>query len=137
MTPQYVRVTSLTCNRDMQNDMSTAREVLARILLFGIVPGGVLSALFMAGQTLLPAAFTTDAAVIAAVAHVVPLLAICMVRSNPHKQSARTPRAAAAADCECHVPSCNHSCSPTACFAAPENEGSPGLKSCTRLRRSR
>jgi Na+/phosphate symporter len=59
--------------------MSTAREVLARILLFGIVPGGVLAALFMAGQTVLPAAFTTDAAVIAAVAHVVPLLAICMV----------------------------------------------------------
>ncbi len=64
----------------VQNDMSTAREVLPRILLFGIVPGGVLAALFMAGQTLLPAAFTTDAAVIAAVANVVPLLAICMVR---------------------------------------------------------
>ena len=59
--------------------MSTAREVLARILLFGIVPGGVLAALFMTGQTVLPAAFTTDAAVIAAVAHVVPLLALCMV----------------------------------------------------------
>ncbi len=65
-----------------QNDMSTAREVLARILLFGIVPGGVLAALFMAGQTLLPAAFTTDAAVIGAVANVVPLLAICMVRND-------------------------------------------------------
>ena len=64
----------------LQKDMSTAREVLARILLFGVVPGGVLAALFMAGQTLLPAAFTTDAAVIAAVANVVPLLAICMVR---------------------------------------------------------
>ena len=61
--------------------MSTAREVLARILLFGIVPGGVLAALFMAGQTVLPAAFTTDPTVIGAVAHVVPLLALCMVRA--------------------------------------------------------
>ena len=59
--------------------MSTARDVLVRILLMGLLPGSLLGGAFMLAQSLLPAAFTTDPTVIAAVAHVVPVLAICMV----------------------------------------------------------
>ena len=62
--------------------MGTAREVLVRILCMGLLPGCLLGAAFLFAQTLLPAAFTTDPTVIAAVARVVPVLAFCMVRCS-------------------------------------------------------
>ena len=63
--------------------MSTAKAVLLRILLMGLLPGCLLGCAFMFAQTLLPAAFTTDPTVIASVAHVIPVLAVCMVRTTP------------------------------------------------------
>ena len=63
--------------------MSTAKAVLLRILLMGLVPGCLLGCAFMFGQTLLPAAFTADPTVIASVTHVIPVLAVCMVREPP------------------------------------------------------
>eukprot|EP00208_Stichococcus_sp_RCC1054_P003768 CAMPEP_0206138982 /NCGR_PEP_ID=MMETSP1473-20131121/4236_1 /ASSEMBLY_ACC=CAM_ASM_001109 /TAXON_ID=1461547 /ORGANISM="Stichococcus sp, Strain RCC1054" /LENGTH=520 /DNA_ID=CAMNT_0053532579 /DNA_START=234 /DNA_END=1797 /DNA_ORIENTATION=- len=60
------------------NDMSTAREVLMRILLMGAIPGVLLGIVFLVAQGAIPAAFTQDEAVIRAVTRVIPLLAVAM-----------------------------------------------------------
>lgn len=63
-----------------QRDLSTARDVLLRILLMGFAPGVVLGAVFLVAQSAIPAVFTQDPGVISAVTHIVPLLALAMVR---------------------------------------------------------
>ena len=63
----------------MQKDLSTARDVLLRILLMGFAPGVVLGAVFLVAQSAIPAVFTQDPGVISAVTHIVPLLALAMV----------------------------------------------------------
>lgn len=60
------------------NDLSTAREVLARILLFGCAPGVLLGIVFLIAQSAIPGVFTQDPAVISAVTKVIPLLAVAM-----------------------------------------------------------
>ena len=64
-----------------QRDLSTARDVLLRILLMGFAPGVVLGAVFLVAQSAIPAVFTQDPGVISAVTHIVPLLALAMVRA--------------------------------------------------------
>jgi Na+-driven multidrug efflux pump len=63
----------------LQKDLSTARDVLLRILLMGFAPGVVLGAVFLVAQSAIPAVFTQDPGVISAVTHIVPLLALAMV----------------------------------------------------------
>jgi len=63
-----------------QKDLSTARDVLMRILVLGFIPGLVLGAAFLVAQSAIPSVFTGDPGVISAVTHIVPLLAIAMVR---------------------------------------------------------
>lgn len=65
----------------LQKDLSTARDVLLRILLMGFAPGVVLGAVFLVAQSAIPAVFTQDPGVISAVTHIVPLLALAMVRA--------------------------------------------------------
>ena len=66
----------------LQKDLSTARDVLLRILLMGFAPGVALGAAFLVAQSTIPAVFTQDPGVISAVTHVVPLLALAMVRND-------------------------------------------------------
>jgi putative MATE family efflux protein len=61
-----------------EKDLSTARDVLLRILLMGFAPGVVLGAMFLVAQSAIPAVFTQDPGVISAVTHIVPLLALAM-----------------------------------------------------------
>lgn len=51
-----------------------------RILVLGFIPGLVLGAAFLVAQSAIPSVFTGDPGVISAVTHIVPLLAIAMVR---------------------------------------------------------
>lgn len=60
------------------NDLSTAREVLMRILFMGFAPGALLGLIFLVAQSAIPGVFTQDPAVISAVTNVVPLLAAAM-----------------------------------------------------------
>ena len=70
-----------TMSVTMQKDLSTARDVLLRIMLMGFAPGVVLGAVFLVAQSAIPAVFTQDPGVISAVTHIVPLLALAMVRA--------------------------------------------------------
>lgn len=54
--------------------------MLLRILMMGFAPGVALGAAFLVVQSAIPAVFTQDPGVIAAVTHIVPLLALAMVR---------------------------------------------------------
>ena len=65
-----------------QKDLSTARDVLMRILVMGFAPGVVLGLAFLVAQSAIPAVFTSDPGVISAVTRVVPLLALAMVRTR-------------------------------------------------------
>lgn len=59
-----------------------ARDVLLRILQLGLMVGGGIAVLLVAGARLLPSIFTSDPAVINAAARVLPLMALYMVRCS-------------------------------------------------------
>ncbi len=63
-----------------QERRGDARGVLLRLLQIALGLSAVISAALLAGRTRLPLIFSRDPAVVALVAGIVPLLAVCMVR---------------------------------------------------------
>ena len=57
-----------------------AREVLVRVLKLGVSVGSVLALLMVGGASWAPAAFTSDARIIATAEKVFPLLGLMLVR---------------------------------------------------------
>ena len=72
-----------------RRDSRQAREVLIRVLKLGVTVGSVLAVLMVLGAGWAPAAFTSDARIIATAQRVFPLLGLMLVRLKPLISSPR------------------------------------------------